>query len=262
MKNSILRDLVILLAIFGLVWAVVTLFPVFPERPVLMSVEREEELGDQYIKLVKADPGFSEFSDTMVREGLEQIMDRLTEALPGDRYTYKLLIFDDNMVNAFALPGGYILVSRGIISFSESPEEIAAVLAHEMGHVEKRHIISRLIREIGLQVISSGDPYVTGEITRMLTSAGFDRKQEESADLYACELLEKASVEPRSLSSLFRRLKEDDQNELMEKFEMISSHPNFKSRIRTVLSYEPGDMFEARPFDLDWEKIRDRAGRE
>jgi len=262
MKTSILRDLVILLGIFGLIWIVVTLFPIFPEKPVLLSVEREQELGRQYYKLVQTDPQFAELEDSLLQSAIDQIGERLVSALPDERFTYHFIVFDNPMINAFTLPGGYILVSRGIIAFSESPDELAAVIAHEMGHVEKRHVVSRLIREMGLEILSSGDVYVAGEITRMLTSAGFDRKQEESADHFACELLEKGGIEPRSLSSLFRRMKEQENNELLEKFEMVSSHPNFNSRIKAVLSYEPGHDFEARAFDLDWEKVREEAGKE
>ncbi len=259
MKNSILRDLVILLGIFGLIWAIVTVFPVFPERPALLSVEKEQELGDQYFRLVMLDPQFTEFTDTVVGNAVKMIGRRLTDALPEQRYDYHFIVFDNPIINAFALPGGYILISRGIVGFCETPEELAAVIAHEIGHIEKRHIVSRLIRELGLQLISSGDPYVTGEITRMLTSAGFDRKQEEAADQFACELLEKAHVEPRSLSSLFRRLKDQEANEMLEKFEMVSSHPNFRSRIKKVLSYEPSRSFKPAEFGIDWEKVRSSA---
>ncbi|MFZ5939473.1 MAG: M48 family metallopeptidase [Bacteroidota bacterium] len=262
MKNSILRDLVILLGIFGLIWAVITLFPVFPEKPALISVEQEEELGDQYYRMLRDGGDFSEVKDTQIREATDRIMDRLTDALENRHFDYNLIVFRNDTVNAFALPGGYILVSTGLIAFCESPEELAAVIAHEMGHVEKRHLISRLVREIGLQLISSGDVYVTGEIARLLTSAGFDRKQEEAADRFACRLLEKAAIEPRSLSSLFRRLKEKEADELYEKFEIISSHPNFSSRIREVFSYEPAPDFEVEAFSFDWETVRKAAAEE
>jgi len=259
MKTSILRDLVILLGIFGLIWIVVTLFPVFPEKPVLLSVEREQELGKQYYKLLKNDPQFRESDDTVLQSAVDQIGTRLTGALMSERYDYHFVVFDNPMVNAFTLPGGYILVSKGIIAFCEAPEELAAVMAHEMGHVEKRHVVSRLIRELGMEILSSGDPYVGGEVMRMITSAGFDRKQEEAADMFACELLDKAAIEPHSLSPLFRRMKDQDTYEMLEKFEMVSSHPNFTHRINAVLSYKTSKDFSAEGFDMDWEKIREEA---
>jgi predicted Zn-dependent protease len=97
---------------------------------------------------------------------------------------------------------------------------------------------------------------VIGEVTSLLTSTSFDRKQEEEADLFAAALLEEASIEPRILATLFRKLEEESDNELMKHFEVISTHPNFRSRIREALSYVPGEDFEANPIDLDWEEIR------
>ena len=95
-----------------------------------------------------------------------------------------------------------------------------------------------------------------GEVTGLLTSTSFDRKQEEEADQFAAELLEHSSIEPRTLASFFRKLEEELDNELMKHFEIVSTHPNFRSRIRKALSYVPGDDFEALPIDLDWEGIR------
>ena len=86
-----------------------------------------------------------------------------------------------------------------------------SVMAHEMGHMEKRHVIARLVKELGIEILSSGDPYVIGEVT---------------------------------------------DNELMKHFEIISTHPNFRSRIREALSYVPEEGFEALPFELNWEGLR------
>jgi len=125
-----------------------------------------------------------------------------------------------------------------------------------MGHVEKRHVIARLVKELGMEILSSGDPYVIGEVTGLLTSHSFDRKQEEAADLFAAQLLEKSSIEPRTLATFFRKLEEETDNELMKHFEIISTHPNFRSRIREALSYDPKEGFEALAFELDWEELK------
>jgi len=117
-------------------------------------------------------------------------------------------------------------------------------------------VLSRLLKELGIEILSSGDPYVIGEVTSLLTSTSFDRKQEEAADLFAARLLEASSIEPRTLASLFRKLEDEMDNELMNQFEIISTHPNFGSRIREALLYLPDAEFEALPFDLDWEEIK------
>lgn len=193
MQRSILKDLLILLGVFALIWLLASLFN-YPEDPQLLSIEKEERLGDAYVDLILLNPMFS---------------------------------------------------------------ELAAVMAHEMGHVEERHVVSRLVKELGLDILTSGDQFVIGEVTGLLTSTSFDRKQEEEADRFAAELLERASIEPRTMATLFRKLEEETDNELLEHFEIISTHPNFSSRIREALSCKPGDDFESLPVNLDWEGIKD-----
>jgi predicted Zn-dependent protease len=255
MVRSILRDLVILLGVFGLVWLAASLFN-YPEKPSLLSVEQEEKMGEAYMDLILLNPMFRELDNDRVDSAVGVIGMRLLEGLRETEYSYKFTVFNSEMINAFTVPGGNILVSSGLIAFCEKPEELAAVMAHEMGHVEERHVVSRLVKELGIGILTSGDQYVLGEVTGLLTSASFDRKQEEEADRFASGLLEKSGIEPRTLATLFRRLDEETGNELLDHFEIVSDHPNFHSRIRAALSCQPGEDFSPRPIDLDWQAVK------
>lgn len=245
----------ILLGMFGLIWLAASLFS-YPENPQLLSIEKEERLGEVYVDLILLNPIFRELENERVDSAVRMIGKRLEEGLGHSEYNYRFVVFENEMINAFTVPGGNILISSGLIGFCDSPEELASVIAHEMGHVEERHVVSRLIKELGIDILTSGNQYVMGEVTGLLTSTSFDRKQEEEADQFAAELLEHSSIEPRTLASFFRKLEEELDNELMKHFEIVSTHPNFRSRIRKALSYVPGDDFEALPIDLDWEGIR------
>jgi predicted Zn-dependent protease len=255
MQRSILRDLLVLLGVFGLIWLVSSLFS-YPEDPKMLSIQKEEKLGKSYLDLILLNSMYGEFENRKVDSAVRVISDRLVEGLNDSEYNYHFVVFKSDMINAFTVPGGNILISTGLIGFCDTPEELAAVMAHEIGHVEQRHVISRLVKELGIEILTSGDQFVIGELTGLITSTSFDRKQEEEADLFAAALLEEASIEPRILATLFRRLEEESDNELMKHFEVISTHPNFRSRIREALSYVPGEDFEANPIDLDWEEIR------
>jgi predicted Zn-dependent protease len=256
MRQSIIRDLGILIGIFGLIWLASSVFNFFPEDPVLLGVDAEQKIGETYLDLVLLNPIFKEFEDDRIDSAIKVIGDRLEEGLEFSKYSYNLVVFRNETINAFTLPGGNILISTGLIGFCESPEELAAVIAHEMGHVEERHVVSRLIKELGIDIITSGDTYVLGEVTSIITSTGFDRRQEEEADLFACNLLEQSNIEPRILATFFRRLDEEIDNDLLKSFEIVSTHPNFNSRIREALSYDISIDFKEVPFDLQWEGIR------
>ncbi len=255
MRKSIIRDLVILIVIFGMIWGIVSVFPIFPEKIELVSVDREEELGELYLEIIQKDPTFSLIENQELDSIVEIIGTRLIDGLGKTRYEYKFFLAETEMINAFTLPGANIVITTGLINFCESAEELAAVIAHEMGHAENRDVISRLVKELGLQILTSSDPFVMGEVTRVLSSTGFDRKQEKEADLFACELLENSDIEPRTLASFFRKLKEDLDNDLLEKFEIVSTHPNFTSRIRETLEYVPSEDFEEIEIEIEWQDV-------
>jgi len=256
MRTSIIRDLVILLVVFGCIWGIISFFPVFPEKVELLSVEKEQELGGKYLEMLMKDPGFTVVESEEVRAAIEAIGLRLENALEDSEYEYNYVVVEDQMINAFTLPGANILVTTGLIGFAGSAEELAAVIAHEMAHVEKRHVVARLVKELGIAVLTSGDQFVVGEVTRIMASTGFDRGQEQDADAFACALLEDAQIEPRTLATFFRKLKEEQDNPLLEKFEIVSTHPNFTSRIRYVLEYVPDEDFEAVPLEMEWEDLQ------
>ena len=255
MQRRILRDLLILLGVFGLIWLVFSLFS-YPDDPQLLSKQREEQLGDTYLDFILLNPMFQELSNSKIDSAVGIIAERLVEGLEASEYTYDFVVFESAMINAFTVPGANILISSGLIAFCDGPEELAAVMAHEMAHVEKRHVISRLVKELGIESLTSGDQFILGEITGRLSSSRFDRKQEEEADLLAAQLLESAAIEPRTLASLFRKLEKESNAHLLEDFEIVSTHPNFSSRIRESLNYRPAEDFRAREFELDWEEIR------
>ncbi|MDF1570867.1 MAG: M48 family metallopeptidase [Bacteroidales bacterium] len=258
MRTSIIRDLAILLVIFGCIWGIISFFPLFPEKVELLSIEKEQKLGETYLEILMKSADFREVESEEVQSAVESIGLRLENALEDSEYTYNYVVVEDEMINAFTLPGANILVTTGLIGFSGSAEELAAVIAHEMAHVEMRHVVTRLAKELGISVLTSGDQFVVGELTRIMASTGFDRGQEQDADEFACALLEDAQIEPRTLAVFFRKLKEEQDNTLLEKFEIVSTHPNFTSRIRYVLEYVPGEDFEAVPLEMEWEGVQDQ----
>jgi predicted Zn-dependent protease len=173
------------------------------------------------------------------------------------QYDYRFEVFDNSMINAFTLPGGIILISKGLLEFADSPEEVAAVIAHEMGHVENRDVIRRLIRELSINILLSQDTYVLSEVSKNLSSNSYSRKQETAADEFALKTLEESNIEPRILATFFRKIK-DKEGDLPPYLEAFSSHPNFSSRITYCLEYQPGEGFEEEDFDMNWEEVKSR----
>ncbi|MGE0076569.1 MAG: M48 family metallopeptidase [Bacteroidales bacterium] len=257
--RKVLIELLILIGIGGALWAVFALLIKLPEHPTLISIEDEQSIGERYTKSILSLNDFKEKNDLYIDSVLMGLADTLKHAQKESQYSYKLMLIDSEMVNAFALPGGYVIITTGLIKFCETPEELIAVICHEIGHIEKRHIVSRLIKDVGINLLTSNDPYVSGEIARELLSQGYNREQEEEADLFACELLLKCTLEPRTLASFFRRLKEKNENGLYDSFEILSSHPNMNKRIKTVLSFKVSEDFTPVRSRIDLAEIKRRV---
>jgi len=266
MNKRILRDLLIMLAIFGGIWAVVALIPWNVDMPDMgFSVENEQALGKIMVEDWMFDKGGIELlSNPVIDSGMQVINDRLLDELGPSDYDHHIWVVKKDEINAITLPGGYILVYSGLIAFSDSPEEVAAVIAHELGHVEERHVVSRLVKEFGLQlmfsVLTGGDAVLVGELSRSMLSNMFNRKQEEEADAFSWKLLTEAGIDPRILATFFRKL-EDKHPSGADELELLSTHPHNRARIRATLEKSLPDGFVEQPIDVDWERMQHEIGR-
>jgi predicted Zn-dependent protease len=122
---------------------------------------------------------------------------------------------DDHTVNAFALPGGHVFILSGLLKKAESPDEVAGVLAHELGHVVLRHHLRTAMRSLGVGAVASAVLGDTGGLAALLASGSgqlvdlaFSRDQESEADEFAVELAAKAGFDPLAVGHLLERMEE------------------------------------------------------
>jgi len=153
-------------------------------------------------------------------------------------------------------------VFTGLLKYADSPEEVAAVLAHEIGHIEERHVVNKVVKELGitlvLSVLSGGDPGFINEIIQQSISTVFDRKQESAADDYGLKLLEKSHIHPNAMAAIFRKIRDKYASSTFETLEFLSTHPNTNMRIKKSLEYKPKDSFESKAFDnIDWSALKE-----
>ncbi|MEN8248710.1 MAG: M48 family metallopeptidase [Bacteroidota bacterium] len=261
MSTKIIKELAILIGIFLIIWLAFIYIPLRPEAPeTLISLEQEQKIGDLLIDAYLEDVDI--LSDSTVNAAVNQIYIRLLEGIDTTDYDYHIYVVNNESINAFASLGGNIVIFSGLIEFSDSPEEVAAVIAHEMGHVEKRHVVNKVVKELGvelvLSILSGGDPGFLNQILQQSVSTVFDRKQEAEADDYGLELLENSQIHPNSMAVIFRKIRDKYSNATFESLEFLSSHPNTNKRIKKSLSYKPKEGFQSRAFKrIDWELVKD-----
>ena len=176
----------------------------------------------------------------------------------GAGATLSVYVLDHEMVNAFALPGGYVVFFRGMIDAAAGPNEIAAVLAHEIGHVDNRDPTRHALRSagsIGILGLLFGD-FAGGAavlfLTERLISARYSQGAESGADGFAYTALEEAGVSPAALGDMFERLRAryGDAEGITAHF---LSHPTLTSRIaRARAKARPDVAYGEILSDVDW----------
>ena len=170
--------------------------------------------------------------------GVESLAE-LTRRLAPDASPYPFVVRVANleMVNAFALPGGRILIAEGLLHAAESPDEVAGVLAHEMGHVLHRHSTAAIIEGLGLAFLFGvllGD-VGTGAITgagEILVGLRLRREAEADADERGLALLERAGLSSRGLADFFERMERKAGDGGPTILRLLSTHPPTEHRRR------------------------------
>ncbi len=111
-----------------------------------------------------------------------------------------------DMVNAVALPGGQVLLFDGLVQDAESPEELAGVLGHEVGHVRERHVMTAMLRQFGLSILLAGANSGLGDGLLGLANLGYSRDAEREADEYARARMAQADISPLGAAGFFERM--------------------------------------------------------
>ena len=264
MHSSTVRDFLILLAIGAILFTggyylVNYIADNAPDMSYELSYEQEEQMGNLFKDMMGHQ--YSEVEEGALSDSaLHVITQRMVDALDSTHYKYSFTLLNSEEINAFTIPGGNIYVFSGLLKMAETPEEVAAVIAHEIGHAEKRHVVSKLMKELSMTaivgILSGGDPSILTEILKSIMSNTFSRAQEEEADEFALKLLEKSGVSPKSLARFFEHLNEKDLD-YDKNLEIIMTHPHNDKRIEMARRYKTGNDFKVIPFTLDWKKIQD-----
>lgn len=223
-----------------------------------VSTAKEQQFGDALLEQIKADGDIVEHGPAV--EAVSKIGAQLTQ---GSHYKYQWLIKKDKSVNAFALPGGVIIVHSALLKKTDSATELAAVLAHEVQHVEQRHALKNMVNSLGWAtalIVVLGDVNIaTAVIVHQMGSMYFSRDIEDEADRLGYQALVKAKISPDGLVSFFQKLQQQDK--AADVPEWISSHPATAERIKTMQKLiQEQPCADCKPASLDWKPVQEDAG--
>lgn len=205
-----------------------------------VPVSWEEQLGQSVVDQMA--PPSAQCTDPLRMRPIEEIMTILTSTLPDSPYTFRVMVVDNPTVNAFAAPGGFIVVFRGLLERTRTAEELAGVLAHELQHVVKRHATRMVIQHASTGLLfaaltgGGGDPAAFGlEGARVLGVLRYGRHHEEEADAEGIRMLAAAGIEVSGMITFFETLQQEGM-EVPEFLKYVSTHPSTADRIRRLKS--------------------------
>ncbi len=218
----------------------------------------EKKLGDLLWKMFRESDEV--VSNPKVVNRIDSIVTRICEHNEIAKDKIKLHVLEKEEVNAFALPDGHLVVYSGLIAASESPEELAGVIGHELAHIQLDHVMKKLVKEVGLSVLISatagGGGEVPGKIVRTLSSSAFDRKQEREADLHAVDYLIAAKIDPVPFGEFLYRI--GGKAETASYLSWLSTHPDSRERGEYIVEYAGEQSFESEQLlsPVSWTELK------
>jgi Zn-dependent protease with chaperone function len=259
------------MAVAAVATIIFVLIPVMANQlAAILPAAGEKALGDSTFEQIRQALGDGTGQAVRICDSPEgsAALARMTARLTADAalpYPVQVHVLDHRMVNAFALPGGHVTLFDGLLRAAEAPEEVAAVLAHEIGHVAHRdpaRIALRSAGSIGVLGLLLGD-FAGGTavlfLAERLIQASYSQDAEAAADGYAHALLLGADLPPGALAAMFRRLQARGDNEegILAHF---LSHPRMARRISAAEAAEAAAGRRAFTAVLDaaeWRALRD-----
>lgn len=210
----------------------------------ILTTEEEIEIGREAAREIERD--LKLYNDPVVTayiNSLGQILARYSRR-SGLKYYFKVVDADE--INAFALPGGWLYVNRGLITTAENESELAGVIGHEIGHVDRKHGARAISRHLGAAVFL--DATLGGTDASAKRRAGrqiaaffigvkqlrYGRDAEREADRFAVESTYAAGIDPEGTATFFRKLVAMQKKEPGQLAKMFSTHPPSRERVENV----------------------------
>ncbi len=223
--------------ILVLMFSCVTTGPGGKKSLILIPTETEVEIGKEVVKDVESTEKV--LSNTQVQNYVNKIGKKVAKVCDRKDVKYTFKVLDSEEINAFACPGGYIYIYAGLMKMMDNEAQLAAVLAHEVGHVVARHSVKRLQAVYGYSIlmeVALGDKM--GKTAQQMVDAaaglillGYGRDNEYEADNYGILYEKKAGYNPKGMIQLFNKFKTMEGKPPSTFEKLLSSHPPAKDRI-------------------------------
>ncbi|CAN5616919.1 M48 family metallopeptidase [soil metagenome] len=208
------------------------------------SLQEEVQLGRQYAAQINQQLPIVQ--DAAVHRYINQLGNQIARTADQRGIQYTFHVVNSDVINAFAVPGGFIYINRGLIDRTENLSELAGVLGHEIGHVVERHGVDQMVRmqraELGanLAFILLGRPPGQAEQVGLQLGAGayfarHSREAEREADDVAVQYVTNAGINPAGIVTFFQKLMQDQERAPSRVEQWFATHPLTQERVENTL---------------------------
>jgi predicted Zn-dependent protease len=208
------------------------------EQLMLISEEDDIVIGREYAPEVEKQLG-GRLRDEALQNYVDTVGQKIVRVSHRSNWQYHFTVVNHSMINAMALPGGYIFVTKGILEKMTTEAQLAALLSHEIVHVVARHSSAAMSQQIGMAMLmggigaagagpSSEAAYRMTQLALQLIDLKYSRDNEREADLYGMDYMVRAGYNPYGAVELMQMLHQQDQ---FTPVEFLSSHPSPENRI-------------------------------
>lgn len=216
------------------------------------NFEADRRMGGQFFNQLSSTGENPPLKDPLVVHYVEDLVTRIARASDMPNLDFTVTVIDADVMNAFAVPGGYIFVYRGLIEQTETEAELAGVIAHEIAHVTSRHgtegvtsainkvVLATLVGEYASKELKGKKPWLRelAQITVMggtqFWIIGGTRKREAEADFLGAQYAYRAGFDPHGIATLFERWSQQRGKEQTRLDQLFSDHPNDMARVQHV----------------------------
>ena len=236
-KNSVCKILLLCFALFCSGCATVYNPATGREESVWIDTPQEVSIGRSMVASVEK--RFRPYSNLLVQARVNAIGQQVARFSDRKDIRYHFKVIDEDEVNAFAVPGGYVYVFRGLVEKAESDAEIASVLAHEIGHIAARHPVKKMETQMGYGVLMSlafaksknKDFARYIDLGFNLISLGYSREAELLADRLSIRYVTRAGYDPYAVVTFLEKLQKLNEKQEVPYLVIFRSHPLLSQRI-------------------------------
>jgi predicted Zn-dependent protease len=204
----------------------------------LYGEDRDVAMGKQYAPEVEKQLG-GRIENSVVQNYIDSVGQKVAKVSQRPDIKYHYVALNDKSVNAFALPGGYIFITSGLLKKLTNESQLASVLAHETAHVVARDTMQEMSNQMGIELLLSTittektpkTAVMIANVTSQIISLKYSREDEKTADLAGLDYMLAAGYNPNGMLETFRMLQQEDKSRPVE---FLSTHPSPENRLKYI----------------------------